>query len=160
MLSRIFPTDWFESLYDYSNYSTSSEVQVILSSNYFNHPLPTWYAGGSPSLLDPIWINSIRTFSTGIMNSDITDHCPNSINFFTVTQIHKLKLSFRVHDQSSKAKFKQQVTELSRLVRFINCQNEIAKTVFEFNKAHAQSFPLKIKCHRNVYVSPGYHLAY
>ena len=81
---------------------------------------PPGNAAGSPSLLDHIWVNTIRTFSTGILNIDITDHCLTFINFPIVSKVHKIKLSFCVHDQSSMMKFRQQVTELSRLLNFTN----------------------------------------
>ena len=37
---------------------------------------PSTVENYSPSLLDQIWVNSFRQFSSGIITVDVTDHCP------------------------------------------------------------------------------------
>ena len=58
---------------------------------------PTSEQNGHPSALDHIWVNECIHFTSGIILSDITDHCPTFlfVNLSRANVIEKVILSFR-----------------------------------------------------------------
>ena len=122
---------------------TLSFIPVITKPTRF----PPADSRGDPSLLDHIWINSLREYYSGVLCIDITDHCPVFVN---IPISHKyndtVKLTFRIHSQCNIDKFKKDVHTYVRDMYYEADVNELTRTFTQkLNNIYTSCFPIKIK---------------
>ena len=135
-----------------NNNQTSNFVDSMRSLNYLPvisraTRFPVGEAAGCPALLDHIWFNSIRGFDSGIINVDLTDHCPVFINVRTsFNPDQKIKLTFRLHHFQYIEKFKIELEKLTNAFMFDGCINtQTSKFLMAVNELYRKCFPLKNK---------------
>ena len=102
---------------------------------------------GEPSLLDHIWVNSLKEYSSGVLCVDVTDHCPVFVNVPIVhKENNKTKITFRTHSPHSIEKFKRDVYESVRTMNFDADVNVLTSKFSEkLNTLYSACFPIKIK---------------
>ena len=104
-------------------------------------------ADSSPSLLDHIWSNSFTQFSSGIITSDITDHCPTFLILPRIKNVNeKIKITFREHADYAIELFGRRVSEfMNNLDLEGNLSAVTELLITELDKLYRTCFPLKTK---------------
>lgn len=136
--------------------SLDSSAQYFGNSMYSSHfiPLiskPTHFPVNSniPTLLDHIWVNYEMKYTCGVINIDLTDHCPIFLNLSISTNVASSltkKISFRLVNDENKSKFLHKVANYSWFNLFSsNIENFTLSIVDTLNKFYCQNFPLKYK---------------
>ena len=125
----------------------------LLYSNHFI-PLiskPTRFSPVSheaPSLLDHFWFNKFHSYKCGIIELDFTDHLPIflRINFNVPNHQEKVKVQFRLVNESNKLKFKN-LLENHDWNSLRNSDTNLYYDNFSnsLNDLYCQAFPLKSK---------------
>ena len=102
---------------------------------------------GTPSLLDHVWTNSLKRFSSGIIAVDLTDHCPVFLNLPVHVCIDKkIKLTFRVHSPTAIEEFKGKLRDWLEYVSFEVDINTLTEEIINgLNRLYISCFPLKTK---------------
>jgi exonuclease III len=100
-----------------------------------------------PSLIDNIFINVLQAYSSGILDSDISDHCPIFINLPTIANTsNKIKIQFRDNSTASIANL---IDRLSSVDWKVELQGDVNEKVVKFNyivdELYCQCCPLKTK---------------
>ena len=105
----------------------------------------------SPSLLDHIWTNKpIVSSESGIINVDLTDHCPTFyyIPIFTQSRqtLDKVKVVFRLANDESNESFSEELASFEWNV-FRESDPDFSIDIFldKINYLYRKHFPLKIK---------------
>ena len=105
--------------------------------------------GASPSLIDHVWLNSLYTYSSGVIKTGITDHHTIFIQipFITKKSISKnIQLKFRDCSEMYQIQFQNKVSNFNWENIKSNDVNEYTeKFVASLNKIYQESFPVKIK---------------
>lgn len=112
---------------------------------------PTHYCGNSnsPSLIDHIWINKVIDYKCGVIESDLTDHCPIFINIpsisFKRTKQTK-KITFRLKTTENRNKFFEAVQNFDWSTLSCSCLNRFTVRIIEkLNELYCSCFPLITK---------------
>jgi hypothetical protein len=104
-------------------------------------------SNSEPSALDQIWINSLQRCSSGIIFSDISDHCPTFVHVPIVTDSSdKIKITFRNHNSQNMDAFLHKLST-------INWSSVLAGTIHEklvifdkiLNETYCSTFPIQSK---------------
>jgi hypothetical protein len=100
-----------------------------------------------PSAIDHIWINSLQQYSSGIISTDISDHCPNFIHLpCAIQNSDRIKITFRSHNDTNINSYLHDLSLVdwdSVLVGDVHEKTlKFSETV---NKLYCRNFPLKIK---------------
>ena len=104
---------------------TVSFIPVITKPTRF----PPADSGGDPSLLDPIWINSLREYYSGVLCIDITDHCPVFVNIhISHKNNNTVKLTVCIHSQCNIDKFEKDVYTYVRDMYYEADVSELTRT--------------------------------
>ena len=108
---------------------------------------PSNHAQNPPTLLDHTWINFYTGFQSGILLSDITDHCPTFIKLPNLcVNNKKIKLSFRVHIDENVQRFKRAISGANwHLDDGRDVHGKTAGFVDEINSLYRMCFPVKVK---------------
>lgn len=135
--------------------SDNNNVNNFINSMHANHFIthitkPTRFSdrqNDRPSLLDQIWTNSLNKYTSGIIQTDITDHCP----IFTILDIDKNLMrgksyKFRPFSTANLDLFNDKLT--THEWQFYNKRDINEKYVCfisELNELYISCFPLKTK---------------
>ena len=139
----------------------------ILDSNHFSenfvnslHSLhflpvidkPTRYSDRSaaPSLLDQIWYNRFSYHDSGIIDLNVTDHCPTFIRLLCETKSKNLsesvKVTFRCFDEICHLKFQRNLDNFDWLSILSSDVNQYTENfISAINDLFCKSFPMKTK---------------
>ena len=100
-----------------------------------------------PTLLDHIWSNRLHDHSSGILLSDITDHCPVSIHLYNFKNPNnKTKVTFRIHKQEYINKFLEETAQVNWEFNGETCVNTLMSNFnATLNTLYCRNFPLKTK---------------
>jgi hypothetical protein len=101
----------------------------------------------SPTALDHIWTNTLQPYSSGIIITDISDHCPNFIHLpCALKNSDKIKIYFRSHNPVNMNCF---ICELSLInwesVLTGDIHNQVVIFNNTVNRLYCRCFPLKTK---------------
>ena len=104
-------------------------------------------AGSRPSLLDHIWINFSFKYTSGILTSRITDHCPVFIHIDYKNSINdKIKVSFRDHSPSFLRLFKQSLSAVDWDSALESYSGDRVKGFCDIvGEIYCNCFPLRVK---------------
>ena len=122
--------------------------------------LPTRVTAATQSLIDHCWINWTEPIDCGVFNVDITDHFPIFVLIpkFKNDNISKMKITFRIKDESSFNRFRNGLHDLADNFNVSNLQNASASCSLFLDKLCAiynSCFPVKQKwVSRKRYASP------
>ena len=102
---------------------------------------------GNSALLDHIWINQLQGHNSGILLTDVTDHCSIFIQLPIASQNNnKITVTFRIHKQEYIDKFLQELSSTNWQSGEIQCVNSMTSYfVTKLNDAYKRCFPLKTK---------------
>ena len=130
---------------------------------------PTHFSPNSnvgPSLIDHIWINKVIDYNCGVIESDLTDHCPIFINLpltsFKRTKRLK-KITFRLKNPENKNNFSAAVQAFDWSSLSCPCLNTFTSRIIKkLNELYCSNFPLvtkvinesKLHC---PWITPGLH---
>ena len=112
---------------------------------------PTRFPSGerdeTPSLLDHIWLNSLTGFSSGVLCTDITDHCPTFVNVPIARREDGLiKLIFRTHSPVNFDNFKDKIKNYINNLTYQSDVNALTDTFSEnLHSIYSSCFPVKVK---------------
>jgi hypothetical protein len=113
---------------------------------------PTRFAVGdsnaSPSLLDHIWLNFLTKTTSGILSTDISDHCPTFINIPRLKNDSpdKFKITFHDHSHHNFELFLHELYGLEWGLVLAGDANEQAVCFNNIiNKLYNKCFPIKTK---------------
>ena len=109
-------------------------------------PSPTLQ--GNPSLLDHIWVNQLQYNNSGILLSDLTDHCPIFIHLpYISSNNNSIKITFRVHEQENIDKFLQKLSSINwNFEEEVQCVDRLTTNfISKLNETYQKCFPLKTK---------------
>ena len=111
---------------------------------------PTRFSNNSSSLIDHIWINLIVEYTSGIVLSDITDHCATILKLpFFVQKTHseaKVKITFRDESESNKLSFSNTLSSFDwNSVFSENVDTYVQKFSNILFELYCTHFPLKTK---------------
>jgi exonuclease III len=101
-----------------------------------------------PTLLDQVWINYLDAYTSGIILTDITDHCPAFICIKHGDSLcnSTVKVKFRLHSEHNINKFN---SELSAVHWSCTDSDDVNVKTSQFmnriNKLYDKCFPIKIK---------------
>ena len=132
--------------------NTVNFMTVMLSFNFL--PLiakatrfPPPGVNSSPFLLDQIWTNSFTQFSSGIITSDITGHCPTFLILPHINNVNKkIKITFREHTDYGIELFGRRVYEFVNNLGLEGNLSEVTELLItELDKVYRTCFPLKVK---------------
>ena len=128
---------------DYLNILFSHHFSQVISKPTRFSPIP----GIAPSLLDHIFINRFCSYTSGIIDLDLTDHLPNFIHLNDLKKSsHKVKIEFRHVNEESKIKFMNLVSNFdwnSIIEQDIDVY--ASNFVNVLNNIFCDAFPLKTK---------------
>ena len=104
----------------------------------------------SGTALDHIFVNSYMNFSGGLVLADFTDHLPTFIRLYLDNYVpnrnDKIKISFRLNNESSQSKFADLLNSVNWDDLFSNNLDVYVKSFIEkINNLYCRSFPLKTK---------------
>ena len=134
------------------------DSNILVNSLYSHHFIsvinkPTRFptiTSHTPSLLDHIWTNNLNYSDSGIVLSNITDHCPSFINFkfdsSNNVSSSRTKISFRVSNETCKTLFDRALQNYnwnSLMNDDINVYVE--NFIKALNDLYNECFPLKTK---------------
>ena len=166
--SRCYLSGDFNIHMDRSDEDTDKFIECMRSYHYL--PLitkPTRFPANDqsqPTLLDMIWTNSIEITSAGIIDYDLTDHCPTFIQFptshidYNDDSSLKIRIVFRDISESNRLEFSRKLSTIDWSLIYsenlnANCENFI--TIL--NNLYCDTFPLKSKLvSRNHVMNPWF----
>ena len=102
----------------------------------------------SPSLIDHIWTNSSSAKISGIISTDISDHCPIFVlmTFNSINSEEKIKISFRCRSMQNKELFYQKISNFDwNSIQCDNIDEYTQKFLHTINKIFCDCFPIKTK---------------
>ena len=103
-----------------------------------------------PTLLDHILINRLDKFTSGVLNIDLTDHCPSFIHFLDsdgeAERIQKQKVVFRPIFQRGKENLEAKLNS-TNWDSLINNDTELSwnRFITYINESYCGCFPKKVK---------------
>ena len=112
---------------------------------------PTCFPANSenPSLLDHIWINKITNYSCGVIESDLTDHCPIFIRIpirNISSENNFKKINFRLVNDLNKNNFKIAISNFDwSSLRCSDLNKFTENLINKLNFFYCKYFPLKFK---------------
>lgn len=113
---------------------------------------PTRYPANSainPTLLDHIWVNYFDDYMSGIIDYDLTDHCPVFIRLKTETSGkmgHLRKLVFRSHNDVNIGKFISELKGYSwNFDQFVDVSARVLYFDEVLQRLYNESCPVKTK---------------
>ena len=136
---------------DYANLLYSNHFMPLITKATRFSPV----SNEIPSLLDHIWINDFIPHQCGIIDLDITDHLPIFINIFStkVSRIPKIKLNFRINNQSCKRNFKSNIEQFDwNSIKHADPDVYMKKFLNSLDLMYCDSFPKKSK-----FISPEHY---
>ena len=101
----------------------------------------------APSLLDQCWVNFFNFSVAGILEYDLTDHCPIFIN---ISKVHKsnphTKFQFRLHDERKIDEFLCKLAEVRwEFTRTGNVNESVEHFDRVITQLYRETFPVKTK---------------
>ena len=100
-----------------------------------------------PSLLDHIWINTLQSYTSGILSMDLTDHCLTFVAIpCKVDTNSKVRIAFRSHKPEYLRNFTQQLSDVcwdEVLIGDIN--DKVQQFSDHVNQLYCSCFPLLVK---------------
>ena len=134
----------------------SLQVNNYLSCLYSSHFIPTITKftrfpanNQSPSNLDHIFFNKPQNFVSGVLNIDITDHCPTFLHiphFFVKPSDTKIKIQFRPCSQQQIDKFTNKLSQLHwESLDSANVNDNVNFFIKKLNDIYCDIFPIKTK---------------
>ena len=107
----------------------------------------------SSIILDHIWINKLFNAKSGVVNYDITDHCPTFVHLFCPSFQNNCKniipIRFRPYDDNKYAAMRTEIENLNWVEVLGEQISDIDSTVEKFsatlNEIYTKYFPLKTK---------------
>ena len=101
----------------------------------------------APSLLDHIWINFDLLFTSGILYSDITDHCPTFLLLRSAHNVSEnLRLSFRCQKPENHDKFYNDLQTVNWLEAWSGNWNDKDSYIMDrLDELYCKNFPVMNK---------------
>ena len=118
---------------------------------------PTRFSNNSdnsimPTLLDHTWFNSLSNYTSGIIDFDLTDHCPTFLNFNYLSENENnsskfVKIKFRLKNEESISKFARNIDSMDweTIFREESLNEMFEKFIQKLDEFYRNSFPLKVK---------------
>ena len=112
---------------------------------------PTRFSGNSSqtsTLIDHIWINKLTTYTSGIILTDVSDHCPIFLMLPVnlPSSVPKIRLEFRDESETNMRKLEEALLAFNW--NLIDC-NDVNDRVIKFSNVfydlYCKNCPLKIK---------------
>ena len=107
----------------------------------------------SPSLIDHFWLNRPAQYHTGIILTDLTDHCPIFLSIpydRRIAEVPKIRVESRPISDISMENFSNYLSSFDwNSVRNSNADEFMSSLISCLNEMYCQFFPLKVK-----FVSP------
>ena len=120
-------------------------VSVINDPTRFQPNNPTQ----NPSTLDHIFVNKQIKYFAGILDYDLTDHCPIFLNFEIPVPLNanKTRKTIRPFKQNYFDSLRQKIihTNWNNLININNINTTFENFISHINKLYCESFPIKIK---------------
>ena len=138
----------------------------IMQSHHFipsiNRPTRFYSNLHNPSLIDQIWFNTLDNFSSGVIVSDITDHCPCYLKVASfnseIVDSEKIVVKFRLHNESNISRFRQSLVDFNWNLMVVDDPGLETKLFIEkINYFYRTCFPLKTKHVRKRYKNPWFN---
>ena len=100
-----------------------------------------------PSLIDHVWVNCLNKYTSGIIQADITDHCP-VFNIFDLNKENNPPVNkvFRPFSINNFDLFSRKLcTNEWQFYNKIDINDKFSSFISELNKIYTSCFPLKTK---------------
>ena len=133
---------------DVNNFSSSMFARHFISTITKPTRFPcSSIQNGTPSLLDHIWTNGTLSYVSGILATDISDHCPTFVGLYLPAKINsKIKIMFRDHNSDFIENFRSKLFNESLFDDNLDSVSDQTEYfINKLDKFYCQCFPIRVK---------------